>query len=41
MADKTYVAVFIKPKTRKKLKIRCVEEGKTFDQLLNELVEKK
>ena len=39
--DKTRMAIFVSPQTHKKLKVRCAKEEKTFDQLLQELVEKK
>lgn len=40
MASKEYVAIFIKPQTRKKLKVMCVKEEKSFDGMLLALMDK-
>lgn len=42
MAKETepYRFIPVRESTHKKLKVRCAQEEKTFDQLLQELVEK-
>lgn len=38
MATKEWVAVFIKPKTRIKLKVRAAQAEMTFDEYINSLM---
>lgn len=33
-----WVALWVKPQTKKKLKVMCAKEGKTFDQKIKELL---
>lgn len=40
MATQGYEAVFVLRETKKKLKVMCAKEGKTFDQKLQEFIKK-